>query len=70
MTIIWDQGGSSTGVYTVIRSWKHHSTGGILELFSSGTDLQGVGTRSGSSGTAEDKQDELKETLTNTKVKV
>lgn len=55
MNIIGDQGGNSTGVYTVIRSWKRHSADGILgvsqgKLLSSGTDMQGVGTRGGRSG--------------------
>lgn len=55
MNITGDQGGNSTGAYTVIRSWKRHSTDGILGVsqgkeFSSGTDMQGVGTGGGSSG--------------------
>lgn len=41
MNITRDQGGNSTGVYTVIWSWKRHSTDGILgasegEVFSPG----------------------------------
>lgn len=73
MSITGDRGGNSTGVYTVIRSWKRHSTDGILgvsqgEVFSSGTDMRGVGTR-GAEERGEDKQDELKETLSNTKDK-
>lgn len=55
MNITGDQGGNSAGAYTVIRSWKRHSTDGILgisqgEVLSSGTDMKGVGTRGGSSG--------------------
>lgn len=47
-TLSGDPGGNSTGVNTVIRSWKHHSTDGILgvsrgQVFSSGTVKQGVG---------------------------
>lgn len=73
MNITGDRGGNSAGVYTVIRSWKRHSTDGILgaslgEVFSSGTDMWGVGTR-GVAERGEDKQDELKETLSNTKDK-
>ncbi len=54
MNITGERGGNSTGVYTVIRSWKRHSTDGILgvsrgEALSSGTDTQGAGTRGDSS---------------------
>lgn len=52
MNITRDKEGNSTGVYTVTRSWKRHSTAGILgvtqgEVFSTGTEMQGVGTRGG-----------------------
>lgn len=54
LNITGDQGGNSTGVYTVIRSWKRPSTDGILgvsrgEVFSSGTGMWGVGARGDSS---------------------
>ena len=70
MDIIGDQGGNSAGVYAVIRSWKRHSTDGILgvswgELFTSGTDELEVAAAVETGG---DKQDEVKETLTDTKV--
>lgn len=72
MNITGDRGGNSTGVYTVTRSWKRHSTDGILRVsqggvFSSGTDMRGVGTRGDSSGELQINRMKVKETLSNTK---
>lgn len=32
ITVTGDKEGNSAGVYTVTRSWKHHSTDGILGI--------------------------------------
>lgn len=74
INITGDEGGNSAGAYTVIWSWKHHSTYGILgisqgEVFPLRQKYKELEPEAAVAERAEDKQDKLKETLSNTTLK-
>lgn len=74
ISVTGDEGGNSAGVYAVMRSWKHHSTDGILgisqgEVFPLGQKYRELELQVAAAERAEDKQDKLKEKLSDATMK-